>query len=94
MTIIDSNSNFIEVKGHSGYACYGSDIVCAAISTLVESTYNYLKLTNNNVDLEEKEAYFKIILISLNETGKAIINGFNSMIDELITQYSEFIGRK
>ena len=32
-----------EVKGHSGYAEAGSDIVCAAISALTQSTLNGLK---------------------------------------------------
>lgn len=43
MTKIDISSKEIRISGHSGYGTYGNDIVCAAISTLSEATYNYLK---------------------------------------------------
>ncbi|MGN0802365.1 MAG: ribosomal-processing cysteine protease Prp [Candidatus Faecivicinus sp.] len=32
-----------QTEGHSGYACAGADIVCAAISALTQSTLNGLK---------------------------------------------------
>ena len=32
-----------QAEGHSGYACAGADIVCAAVSALTQSTLNGLK---------------------------------------------------
>lgn len=60
----------IEATGHSGYAEHGSDIVCSAISTLMET------LANGLTEIVKAEA--KIIVdekiphlsITLNETDK------------------------
>lgn len=93
MTTIKVNEKFIELEGHSGYGTEGNDIVCSAISTLSEATYNYLKCTKNKVRIEEKSAYYKIILEELNEQGKSIINEFITMVDDLESQYSNYIRR-
>lgn len=94
MTTIIINKNYIEVKGHSGYASSGSDIVCAAISTLVESTYNYLSNLEYNVDLEERDGYFKIIFLGkLSEVQEKIVSVFTSMVENLIKQYPDYLER-
>ncbi len=44
VTIVKSNQKIltIEATGHSGYAEHGSDIVCSAVSTLLETLVNGL----------------------------------------------------
>lgn len=37
MITIQRNSGSITIKGHAGYAPIGQDIVCAAVSTLVQA---------------------------------------------------------
>ena len=37
MIEIKRNENSISIKGHAGYAPHGQDIVCAAVSTLVQT---------------------------------------------------------
>ena len=92
MTIIEINAKDIEVKGHSGYAPIGSDIVCAAISTLVQATYNYLEATGNDVEVESLDGYMKIIFKSeLNRPGDEIVNSFIDMAKDLEGQYKEYI---
>lgn len=93
MTIIDIKDKCIEIKGHSGYASAGSDIVCSAISTLAIATYNYLEATNNNVSYEELDGELIIILHEINDSGKQIIKTFSDMVDDLISQYPKYIGR-
>lgn len=93
MTVIKVSDSFIEVSGHSGYGTEGNDIVCAAISTLSEATYNYLIATKNKVFLEEKSGYYKIIFLKLNKAGIGIKNEFISMVDDLESQYSNYIRR-
>ena len=87
MTTIDIKEDIIRVYGHSGYAPVGHDIVCAAISTLTEATYNYLVATNNEVNNEESNGVYIIHLVELNKQGNAIINSFKNMVDDLIKQY-------
>jgi len=93
MTIVKVSDNFIEVSGHSGYGVEGNDIVCAAISTLTEATYNYLISTKNKVILEENDAYYKILFKRLNRAGKGIKKAYISMVDELEEEYSKYIRR-
>lgn len=93
MTTIKVSDSFIEVSGHSEYGDYGKDIVCAAISTLSEATYNYLISTKNKAHFEENDGYYKIILEELNEQGIAIKNEFIRMVDELEEEYGENIRR-
>lgn len=92
MTLIEIKDKYILVKGHSGYAEYGSDIVCSAISTLVQATYNYLETVGNEVEYESKDGYFKIIFVSdLNRVGDNILNCFITMAKDLESQYKEHI---
>lgn len=87
MTTVEVRETFIRVYGHSGYAPIGHDIVCAAISTLTEATYRYLVATKNMVNQKESNGVYIINLEALNEQGRAIINSFIDMVQELINQY-------
>lgn len=91
MTTIDIKLDKIRVYGHSGYAPIGKDIVCAAISTLTEATYNYLLATKNKVNKEESNGVYIINLEELNKQGEAIINSFKDMVDDLVKQYPKNI---
>ncbi len=57
--------NFIgyELLGHAGFAEYGKDIVCAAVSTLSLNTANAInELTDNKVIITYKDdGYLKLI---------------------------------
>ena len=91
MTTIEVKETIIRVYGHSGYAPAGHDIVCAAISTLTEATYNYLVATRNKVNNEESNGVYIIHIEELNKQGKAIIESFINMIQDLINQYQKYI---
>lgn len=94
MTTIEIKPNKIYVHGHSGYDVIGKDIVCAAISTLTEATYNYLLATQNKVKCEESNGVYIINLLNLNKNGKQIILCFEDMINDLIGQYPKYLRRK
>ena len=91
MTTIEIKEDIIRVYGHSGYAPIGKDIVCAAISTLTEATYNYLVATKNKVNNEESNGVYIIHLEQLNKQGQAIIESFIDMVQDLINQYPKYI---
>ena len=94
MTTITVGDDYIEVKGHSYYAESGKDIVCSAISTLSEATYNYLKCTKNKVNFEESDGYYKILFPKLNKAGEAIKMEFIRMVDEISKDYPRNVRRK
>lgn len=93
MTTIKIRNSEIEVKGHSGYAEKGNDIVCAGISVLMDATYNYLKATENTVTKKETDGYFSISINVININGENIIKSFAEMVDDLVKQYPKNIER-
>lgn len=92
MTLIEIKDKYISVSGHSGYAPIGSDIVCSAISTLIQATYNYLEAVGNELDIESSDGYLKVIFKSeLNRAGDDIVNCFITMAKDLESQYEKYI---
>lgn len=55
----DGEGFTIEAAGHSGYAERGKDLVCAGVSTLIFTTYHYLRKMQSEGrigELEKREA--------------------------------------
>lgn len=91
MTTVTIGKYYIKVEGHSGYDAIGKDIVCAAISTLIEATYNYLIATGNNTRKKEDDALYVIDNYVVNEAGKQIFDSYRLMIKDLAKQYPDYI---
>lgn len=70
VTLFRQPDDFIQkftVSGHSGYAPQGSDIICAAVSALAQTTIGALEdLTRLDVkyQISEKDAYLECIVQS------------------------------
>lgn len=60
-----------EVSGHAGYSKKGSDIICAAVSTVTQQTavgiLDYLKL---NVKTKVKDGFLSLDLSQTDKMGK------------------------
>ena len=53
----DSKEFSIEVEGHAGYAEMGSDIVCSAISILIQTLEAYMDVVATETDSEIRSGY-------------------------------------
>ena len=88
-----------EVKGHSGYAEAGEDIVCAAITStvrLVECTINDVLGLEASVKVREKDASITLKLpAKLGQTNEstcqALLTGLMVHFVQLAEEYPEFI---
>ena len=72
LTILKSNDAIttIQAKGHSGYAVAGQDIVCSAVSTIMQTTLNGLiEVVKADVDYQIDEQ-IPFLRISVNEQDK------------------------
>ncbi len=59
-----------EAKGHSGYAEYGKDIICSAISALTQTAViGFKKVLKIDVNLSVTDGYLKCTLLNI-ESGK------------------------
>ncbi len=78
-----------EVKGHSGLAVRGSDILCAAVSSACYMTVNTLtEVLKVSVDAEVKEdGYMKAVVSDATEEAKNLLRGFQIHISSLAKDY-------
>jgi len=78
-----------EVKGHSGLAERGNDILCAAVSSACYMTVNTLtEVLKLKVDAEVNEdGYMKVILHDATEEAENLLEGFSFHIRELAKDY-------
>ncbi len=86
--------NLIEVSGHADYAQYGSDIVCASVSTAVILSINLIdsfkKIDKIAYEYNE-DGYVKIVVKSFDETIEVILNNLLDALKDLELQYPENI---
>ncbi len=64
----------LEASGHTGYAESGEDVVCAALSAIVQTAALGLERvlrTNASVERRDEDGYFKISLDFVPEREKA-----------------------
>lgn len=88
------NEAVIEVKGHSGYADHGFDIVCASISTaciITANLINKLDLRYNILDLVCEEGYFRLQVNTSDETTKKIFHNLVDTLESIEEQYPKYL---
>ena len=80
--------------GHAGYADYGKDIVCAAISILVINTVNSLEEITKEaiqVDADEEAGRISCIFLRhpLKETSAALMDSLILGLGQIEAQYGK-----
>ncbi len=80
--------------GHAGYAGYGEDVVCAAISVLVINTINSLeKITGEKMDVESDEEAGRIRCLfidqPLKETSKVLVDSLVLGLSQIEKKYGK-----
>lgn len=101
--LISKNNNFIKLRvfGHSGYDVLGRDIVCASVSSIVQSIIIGLKnviCKDFEYVIDDKNAYVFINIsnYSIENMSKAqiLFNTFKYTMDSLILDYKKYIKMK
>ena len=92
MIKINISKDEITIKGHSGYAQNGSDIVCASISSIAITTVNaLLSIDEDCITYEEKDGYLNIKINKHNEVIDKLIDNMINLLKELEKQYKKYI---
>ncbi len=101
ITITRKDNSIVEVTatGHTGYAQSGEDIVCAGVSTLIQSALlGLLQVAQINVryHVDEQQGSLKFTLpqhLSAQERHDAdvILNTMLCGLQDFYTEYSDFI---
>ncbi|MCM1043297.1 MAG: ribosomal-processing cysteine protease Prp [Corallococcus sp.] len=97
--IVKKHGSVVEVvcKGHSGFGEEGEDIVCAGISTLVQSALlGLLQVVGINVKYTTDDGYLRFTLpdeLTKEERHDAdiLLNSMIVSLDDFYTEYSDYI---
>ncbi len=99
VTVYQNHSNVyygFRMKGHAGFAAYGSDIVCSAVSVLVINTMNSIEqFTDDKFDgavhKEEDVVSFDILSEPVSEAAgllmDSLVLGLKAIQDEYGKKY-------
>lgn len=79
----------LTVKGHSGYAPIGEDIVCAGVSALVLNFASFTVVADGEI-IEMKPAYSEITL-ARNKQSVLIAEAFKTSFEMLTVRYAKYI---
>ena len=83
--------NKITIKGHSGYAESGKDIVCASVSSMVITSINAIvRIDNTAISFDEKNGV-EINILKHNEIVDKLILNLIELLNELKQKYSKYI---
>ena len=92
MIKININKDEITIKGHSGYSEYGSDIVCASVSSISITTVNaLLSIDEDCIEYIENDGYLNIKIKKHNDTIDKLINNMINLLKELEKDYKKYI---
>lgn len=80
----------ITVRGHAGYAPHGQDVVCAAVSTLVQSLFASVKeLTADEIKADMAAGNAVIEYGNLSKEARLLVDSFFVGIQMIADSYPE-----
>jgi len=87
------NNKTIKVKGHANYAEYGSDIVCASVSTAVYMSINQIEVFDkiNCINTKITEGNACIEVVCEDEVVNKVISNLIFTLRDLELQYPKYI---
>lgn len=92
MIVVIADKGHISIQGHSGYEEPGKDIICSAVSALVQTlAYSLEELTNDEVRHEECSGSCIIEYGDLSERGQLLIDSFFLGIEIMENSYPDYI---
>ena len=95
LSLSDGAVTKVSASGHSGYNTSGNDIVCAAVSTLVQTAYLAIVDIVGEIDYErdDKRAHFAFTVPALNNRHDVdvILRAMTVGLKDLSSGYPQFI---
>ena len=86
------SSKGFEISGHANSGAYGSDIVCAAVSSAAYMTANTVtEILKVKADADVRDGYLKFTFDSDDESAIAMLDGLELHIRELEKEYPKKI---
>lgn len=92
MITISHRPGCITVSGHAGYAPIGKDIVCAGISTLLQTfVVSAHKLTSDEIKADGRAGNAVIEYRNLSDSGKLLVDSFFVGVKMIADEYPDYV---
>ncbi len=91
---IEKKNNKIEnifISGHSGYAEKGSDIVCAAVSSVVTTSINAILSFQKTIEVTDDGNSMKIHILEHDKITDTLIENMIDLLKEIEKEYKKNI---
>lgn len=79
----------VKISGHSGYADYGSDIICAAVSSIVTTTVNGILSINETIKVTDDGDVLEIVVLNHDDVTDKLLLNMIKLFEGIETQYKE-----
>lgn len=90
MIEVSRHDSGINIKGHANYAEPGKDIVCAAVSTLVQNLIQSIEeLTTDQIKYVMSPGTVDIEFRDLSEHAQLLVNSFFVGIEMIASEYPD-----
>lgn len=88
MIVVNVSTTGITVDGHAGYAEAGRDIICAAVSALIQGLIHSLEsLTDDEISYHIEKGHVDINYKDLSESGCLLVDSFFIAISDIQNNY-------
>ena len=92
MIVITRRKDRIDIVGHANYAPEGQDIVCAAVTTLVQTLIQSVeKLTTDVIEYDMKPGAVHIKFWNLSSESQTLIDSFFCGVDMIAYAYPNHV---
>lgn len=90
MIVVNVSTTGITVDGHAGYAEAGRDIICAAVSALIQGLIHSLEsLTDDEISYHIEKGHVDINYKDLSERGRILVDSFFIAVSDVQLAYGE-----
>lgn len=92
MIEVSVSKDYISMLGHAGYAPPGQDIVCAAVSALVQSMILSIEsLTEDKIEYSISPGAVTVKCENLSERSKTLIDSFFIGVSNIAEEWSDYV---
>ncbi len=92
MIKINIKDNLITIKGHSGYSEYGSDIVCASVSSIAITSINsILKYDEKSLEYIKDDGYLEVKILKHDKIIDLLLDNMIELLKDLEKEYKKYI---
>ena len=92
MIKIDIKKDKIIISGHSGYSEYGSDIVCASVSSIAITSINsILKYDEDALKYIKEDGYLEVDILKHDKFIDLLIENMKELLEDLENDYKDYV---